>query len=75
MSTCAECKHYLAAGEGATAGICRRFPPQLLVTAEEVRGETPEDPPVKPFGWATRFPVVMADWLCGEWAVRPEQEN
>lgn len=53
--SCATCHHFLKADENG--GLCRRYPPQLLVLPGRVIGQVVPTP---------LFPAVNKDACCGE---------
>ena len=70
---CEQCRFFQAV-EDSPYGLCRRYPPQMLVTRlEELPEEEKPIPP--PFGWAPRFPVMPVEGWCGEFTPKPETVN
>lgn len=79
MTECEKCRHVLQAGvrEGKPALVCRRYPPTVqflivprpapmklnLATAGGAGGQM-----IASEEQRCAFPVVMADWTCGEWS-------
>ncbi len=53
--SCASCQHFLEANE--TGGLCRRYPPQLVVLPGKLMGQVAPTP---------LFPAVNKDAYCGE---------
>jgi hypothetical protein len=57
MSTCADCKFgFVVANNPAASHVCRRFPPQIIVTERDKKGAR----------WQAIFPPMQADGWCGE---------
>lgn len=58
---CETCRFHLAI-EDAGGGLCRRWPPQVVVTRPQSAGDQPD------YGHANMWPLTRAEWWCGEYS-------
>lgn len=61
---CGTCEFYAGYPDPSTTGVCRRYPPQMLMTKQQEAGGMPWDEAL-PY----RPTVIESDW-CGEYKRR-----
>lgn len=62
---CGACLYYMPEAVGSNQGICRRFPPPVMLTLQ--KDGAPGD-----LRHVWHFPRMMEEGWCGEWKERPD---
>lgn len=71
MNGCGTCLFFFHPDANQAAGLCRRYPPAVLLVGVQNMQGSPQPAAITQSG----FPPMLADGWCGEHQERPRQSN